>query len=368
MQLPDPERFADGDWPVPDGDPAPDPVRLALVGLGEFTTGWVAPSAAASRYTTVGAVVSGSPDVAARAAETHDATALSYEAFADGTATDDYDAVYVSTPNATHTDHVRTAAAQGKAVLCEKPVAATLEGARTVRDVCAEAGVPLQVAYRLQTDPVVRWARAAVRAGAVGEPVHARGTMGQDLFEQVSPDPDQWRLDHDLSGGAALIDLGLYPLNTTRFLVDRDPTAVTATTASPDDRFADVDQHVAFTLAFGDGLQAAHTASQLSARADHLELVGTAGRLVLEPAFFGDVTARLERPDREVTVAFPEVNEMRRQLEYFGAHVIRGADPEPDGDHALVDAAVVDACYRAARTGERVAVPAMDQDQDQDRD
>jgi len=351
MDLPPVAPHRDRAWTTSDRDP----VAIAFVGLGAFTTDWVLPSAAAADGVTVGAVVSGSPGTADRVASEYDATALTYADYADGEARDAYDAVYVATPNATHLDHVDTAARHGKAVLCEKPVETTADRARRLRDVCADAGVVLQVAYRLQVDPVVRWARAVVDAGVLGTPVHAQGTMSQDLFTAIGPDPDQWRLDTDLAGGCALIDLGIYPLNTLRFLTGQDPRRVQATTQSPDPRFADVDQDVAATLSFEDGLVAAITASQLSARGDHLHLAGTDAALVLEPAFFGDVTATVVGPEDTRTVTL-DTNEMQRQLEYFAAHVRTGELPEPDGDHALVDAATIDAAYDSAATGDAVAV------------
>lgn len=347
MDLPRIDRFRRRDWE----EPATGTVELALIGLGEFTREWVAPSVAASEYASIGAVVSGSPEIADGVAETYDARVLSYETFLAGEATEAYDAVYVATPNATHPRYVRAAADQHRPVLCEKPLAATLEEARDIVNICTNADVMLQVAYRLQTDPVVRWARSVIRSGAIGPPRHAQATMAQNLFEAVSTDPEQWRLDPDVSGGGALIDLGIYPLNTLRFLCETDPLRVMAMTDSDDDRFEAVDERVALSLRFEGGLQAACTASQYSARGDHLELIGEEGRLTLSPAFFGDVTARIERGDRSVEVTFPEVNEMREQLDYFASHVLRGATPEPDGQHGLVDLATIDAAYQSARKG-----------------
>lgn len=352
MDLPDFGAFRQQDWHAPvDGV-----LDLAVVGLGEFTRDWVIPSAVAAEHTAVGAVVSSSPERARDIGDTHDAVSMDYAEFEAGEYEETYDAVYVATPNATHQRYVESAAEQGKAVLCEKPLAATLGGARAIRDVCREQGVTLQVAYRLQTDPVIRWARAVIRAGAIGTPRHAVGTMAQDLFVEVSSDPDQWRLASALSGGAALIDLGIYPLNTTRFLTDNDPIAVSAATDRTDERFQDVDEHVSFIVEYEGGLQASFTASQQSARGDHLSVYGSDGHLSLEPAFFGEVTATLERDDEIVEQSIPDLNEMQEQLEYFASHVLRGIEPEPDGDHGVRDMAALSAGYESARRQERVSV------------
>jgi xylose dehydrogenase (NAD/NADP) len=65
--------------------------------------------------------------------------------------------------------------------------------------------------------------------------------MTQQLLKFI-PDPNQWRLDPEISGGGAAMDIGLYPLNTTRFLLDEDPTAVTAVTNQRHEEFDEVDE------------------------------------------------------------------------------------------------------------------------------
>jgi xylose dehydrogenase (NAD/NADP) len=342
------EEYDGRDWFAPEADP----LRFALVGLGGFTQDWILPAVEASDLARTTCLVSGSPGKADRVAAEYDVDhALTYEEFTAGTAADAYDAVYVCTPNATHLEYVRAAAAAGKHVLCEKPMEATLGRAEDLVAVCEDEGVTLMVAYRLQVNPVVRWLREVVRGGALGDPVHVRGTMGQDIFEMVSPDRDQWRLDDDLSGGAALIDLGIYPLNATRFLLDADPVAGGARTASENDAFADVDEHVGFVVEFDDGTLGSYTASQQSLTTSSLQITGTAGELTLEPAYFGHVEVTLRTETATTTLDAGEENEMRREFDYFGSCVHRGERPEPDGEHALADMRAITGLYDAADTG-----------------
>jgi len=136
--------------------------------------------------------------------------------------------VYVATPNATHLEYVEAAAAQGKAVLCEKPLEATLDRARRLVAACREADAPLMVGYRMQTDPAVRRLRELIEAGVAGDVIHVHATMSQTMLGELDGEEDQWRLDPELSGGGALMDLGVYPLNTTRFALGADPVRVSA--------------------------------------------------------------------------------------------------------------------------------------------
>jgi xylose dehydrogenase (NAD/NADP) len=351
------EAFEARDWAV-EGVAEEGPLRFALLGLGLFTRNSVLPAIEDSDLATASCLVSGSREKAERvAAEAGADHALTYEEYHEGAASDGYDAVFVCTPNALHLEAVETAADLGKAVLCEKPMAATVEGAEGIVAACADADVPLMIAYRMQTDPGVRWARELVRDGYVGEPIHARGSMSQRLFGVREDDPGQWRLDPDLAGGSSLIDLGIYPINTLRFLVDADPEAVQAIQRSPDDPFAGVDEHVSFEARYGDGTLLAGTASQNAYEEGHLHLTGSEGELALESAFMGPVRVRVDGDHGEARVGFEDVDEVFEELEYFATCVLAGRDPHPDGEHGLVDMQTIAAMYRSAETGERVEVP-----------
>ncbi|MFC6725921.1 D-xylose 1-dehydrogenase Gfo6, partial [Halobium palmae] len=274
-----------------------------------------------------------------------------------------YDAVYVCTPNARHLPHARTAAERGKAILCEKPMEATAERAADL--VSAAEGVPLMIAYRMQTDPSVCRMRELVADGAVGDPVAVHGHMSQQMLDVVSGDPDQWRLDPELAGyGATVMDLGIYPLNTARFVLDADPTSVTAQMRSEDPAFREVpDQHATYTIEFDDGTYAACTASQHAHLSGHLRFVGTEGELLLEPTFLGEAPQTLTlRTEGGRSVALDDGrreiydDEMTEEFDYFADRVLRDAPILPDGEHGLVDMRTLAAVYEAAETGGTVAV------------
>lgn len=341
--LPSVERFRSRDWlsTEPEGR-----VRFALVGLGGFTREWIIPSVAESPFAETTCLVSGDADKADRIARERDVDrAVTYDAFLDGAADDAYDAVYIATPNALHLPYAEHAAAAGKHVLCEKPMEATADRAEAMVEACEDAGVTLMIAYRLQFNPVVRWVRHLVREGHLGTPVHARGAMSQDVFEMIGPDPDQWRLDPEMSGGAALADLGLYPLNTTRFLLDADPETVTAQVRNRHEAFDGVDETVAFTVGYDDGTLGAYAASQRASLGSHLHVTGTEGSVRLDPVFFGEVEATVTTDDGTVTLAPGEGNEMREEFDYFATRVLTDSPVAPDGAHGLHDMETIGRLY-----------------------
>ena len=337
-----------------------EPVRFATIGLGWWTRNEAIPAFEQSDLATMTVGVSRSAENANALADDHDMIerGISVEEFHDGVAADEYDAVYICTPNATHPDLVTTAAALGKDVLCEKPMAATSDGAREMVEFCDEHGVTLMIAYRMQTEPAVRRAREFIREGVIGDPIQVHGHMS-DRVPDLFPDPDHWRLDPSLSGGATLIDIGLYPLNTTRFLLDADPTEGYAETFADHEWFEGLDEHVTFSVTFGESVSGAFTVSHNAHPSSHLQVIGSEGEVRLEPAFFTDEDRRLRVTTEEAnsTIEFDQVNQMVEEFDYV-AHCIRtGTEPVPNGRHGLRDIEVMEALYRSAETGARVDLP-----------
>lgn len=343
------EGYDDRDWQTTEEGT----IRFALVGLGWWTTDVVIPAIRDTDLCETTVVVSSSTEKATRLADEHDIdNGLTYEEFHDGAATDAYDAVYIGTPNAYHLEHAEAAAAHEKAVLCEKPMEATVERAETMVETFEDADVPLMVAYRMHTDPAVRRARELVEAGFLGDPVHVYGNNSQRLLEMI-PDENQWRLDPEISGyGTSVMDLGIYPLNTARYLLRLEPKRVSAEMASLADPFADVpDERSAFRVTFEDEVQMVGGASQNAHEDTHLKLVGTDGIIELAPAFHGEAELHLRRDDVSVTVTHESMDatgEMREEFDYFADRVLTDEEIFADGRHGLEDMRLIESIHEAA--------------------
>lgn len=351
MNLEIPTRLErDWDRPVENA-----PLRFAVVGLGGFARMTALPAIADSDYCTTTAVVSGSPEKAALVSDEFDAEyVLTYDEFTDGIDSDAYDAVYIVTPNALHLQHVETAAEYGKAILCEKPLEATVERAKKIVKICEEADVPLMAAYRMHTSRSIRWIRRQVKAGIIGDPVQIHGEFSFPLL--ANGDPDQWRINHELSGGGALMDIGVYPMNTSRFVLDADPVAVSGTTHTINPPFEGVDEHVSFQLEFPDAVTASCTASFNAASVSRFAITGTEGRIVVEPVFGVNddcqVTVKTEDGTIEFNTNAP--HEVREEFDYFATAILTDMEIGPDGRHGLMDVCIAEAIYESNETSERV--------------
>jgi len=339
-------------------------LRVAMIGLGWWTMEEAMPAVEDSTFCETTVVVSGSEDKAARVRDENESVqvALTYDELIDGEAVEEYDALYVCTPNAYHKEYVEAAADHDKAVLCEKPLEATVERAEEL--VAAAEDIPLMTAYRMQTDPDVRRMRELIREGAIGEPVAVEGHMTQTMLDVVSDDVDQWRVDPDKAGyGATVMDLGIYPLNTARFVLDAEPVAATAMMRTEHKAFSKVpDEHASFTVEYADGTTAAYTASQNAQLSGRFSVIGTEGELTIDPIFLGQTpqTLTLRRGDRTVEIDSGRRDmmgsEMTEEFDYFADRVLREEPIGPDGEHGLLDMRAIKAIYDAAETGERVTV------------
>ena len=349
------QEYANRDW----DDGTTGTVRIALVGLGWFSRDEALPAITDSDYAEVTTTVSGSIEKAREVStEAGARAALTYDEFHDGEASEAYDAVYVCTPNALHLEHVEAAAELGKDVICEKPMEATVERAEAMVEACDDAGVTLMIAYRMHSDPIVRRIRELVADGFVGDVGQIESSFGFTMFASDRDDPDQWRLDPDLAGGGSLYDLGVYPLNTTRFVLDADPVSVQASLTSPHEQFESpvIDEHASFLLEFDGGVQALCRSTYGSFGSNRFVVGGDEGRITIEDAYSngGPRTVILERDGYTARYENVGVNELTEEFDYFAYCCLTGETPNADGEHGLTDMRVLSGVQTSAIDGRRI--------------
>lgn len=347
------ESFPERDWQRDDEGT----VRFAMIGMGWWTTEEAIPAVEESEFCETTVTVSSSVSDPEEVAGTELSDAIDYEEFAAGEASDAYDAVYIATPNALHLDHVRAAAELGKDVLCEKPMEITEERADELTAICEREGVTLMIAYRVQTEPAARRARELLSEGVIGDPVSVHGGMSDDMLSFVE-DENHWRLDPDLSGGCAMIDIGIYPLNTTRFLLERDPVSAYGRTRTDRPEFEGTDEHASFEFEFENEICLTGSVSHSATEESHLRVVGTEGQLLLDRPFFPGRPKKLvvERKGTRSVIEFDQRNQMTEEFDYFAHCLLTGTKPAPDGEHGALDIRAIEAVYESAATGKRVDI------------
>ena len=218
--------------PPPAPLPPAERVGYAIVALGRLSLEEILPAFGECRMSRPVTLISGSPDKARTVARQYGISEEAIHAYAEMEKLREnlaVQAVYVVMPNAMRREYTLRAAAIGRHVLCEKPMANSVAEAREMVEGCAQAGVRLMIAYRCQYEPYNGAAIGIVRSGELGKLRFIEATNVQ----AAGPDP-QWRHVRALAGGGALPDIGLYCLNVTRYLTEEKPSAVSApATAHP---------------------------------------------------------------------------------------------------------------------------------------
>ncbi|MFD1730083.1 Gfo/Idh/MocA family protein [Deinococcus malanensis] len=218
------------DLPLPEAEPQR--VGYAIVGLGQLTVDELVPAVRTSEHAHVVAFVTSETEkglALARAVGLGEDDVYTYDDFEQLTGRKDVDAVYIVLPNALHREYVERAAKIGKHVLCEKPLGMNADDARAMVEACNSAGVLLMTAYRCQYTPEHWAARDAVHSGKLG-----KVKLLDSIHVQVEDDPEAWRLKKELAGGGPLVDVGIYCVNTLRFVLGQEPQWVFAALHQPD--------------------------------------------------------------------------------------------------------------------------------------
>ncbi|PZP46186.1 MAG: gfo/Idh/MocA family oxidoreductase [Azospirillum brasilense] len=337
--------------------PAPRPpgerVGYAIVALGRLSLEEILPAFAECKSAYPAALVTGSPQkgsVVARQYGIPETAVLSYADFETLRDLPSVKAVYVVLPNGMHREYTLRAAAIGKHVLCEKPMANTAAEAREMVDACAKAGVRLMVAYRCQYEPYNRAAIALVRSGELGKLRFIEATNVQ----ANGPGP-QWRYSKALAGGGALPDIGLYCLNATRYITGEEPVEITARRYSPpgDERWKEVEESMSFGLRFPSGVMA-NCLSSYGAFNDKTLRLHFEGGTVEMPDAFSYVGQRMIVSRKSGGVVGQEErkiqhrNQFALEIDHFSERVLADETPHTPGEEGLRDMQLMETVYRAA--------------------
>jgi predicted dehydrogenase len=345
--------------PEPTQEPKPPAARklgLAIVGLGKLAMEEILPAFAKTERCRVAALVTGHPDDKGRTVAQRygvkPAAIYTYDTYDQMRDNPDIDAVYIVLPNSMHAEFTVRAANAGKHVLCEKPMATAAADCRQMIDACARAGKKLMIAYRIQYEPHNTKARDLLHSGQFGK---ARVITSVNTQNQEA---NTWRTVKKLAGGGSLPDIGLYCLNTTRFLLGEEPVEVQAYTFSPpnDPRFKEVEDVMQFTLRFPSGAVLNALSSYSAANKKGYDIIAEKGIITADPAFpyrgLKLKSQQGEKGGKTVTeYDLPDANQFALEMDHFAQAVLDNKPVKTPGEEGLRDQLLMEAIYRSAETG-----------------
>ena len=267
----------------------------------------------------------------------------------------DVDAVYISTTNELHRQQTLAAAAAGKHVLCEKPLALNIDDAMAMVKACREAGVLMATNHHLRNAATHRQIRSLIQQGAIGRPLFAR------VFHAVHLPPhlQGWRLDKPQAGGGVILDITVHDADTLRFLLDAEPVEAVGMTQQADMASQGLEDGVMAVLRFDNGVLAQlHDAFTVKYAGTGIEIHGDAGSIigrdVMTQRPIGTVILSNAEGEAEVPVAHE--NLYVRSVGAFAAALRGEGQPAATGEDGVRSLAAALAVVNACRTGQRTAV------------
>lgn len=265
------------------------------------------------------------------------------------------DAVYISTTNELHLQQALAAIAAGKHVLCEKPLAMSVEDARCMVNAAARAGVQLGTNHHLRNAASHRKIRELVQGGAIGKPLFVR--VNHAVY--LPPSLQGWRINKPEAGGGVILDISVHDADTLRFVLGAEPVSVVATSTASGMAQQGLEDGVMAAIEFDNGVIAQiHDAFTVRYASTGFEVHGMEGSIfgtdVMTQRPIGEIVLRNEQGAH--TVPIDHSNLYVHAIGAFHAAMRGDGWPAATGEDGLRSLATALAIQSACRTGQRTNV------------
>lgn len=347
--------------PTPTPMPPDQRVKYAVVGLGHLALEEIIPAFGSCKKSKLTALVSGSPEKMKKVAAQYGIkteNCYSYQTYDQIKNNPEVDVIYIVLPNALHKEYVIRGAKTGKHILCEKPMAISAKECAEMIDACNAAKVKLMIAYRTQYQPHNRKLREMVQQKVFGNPKFIESSNSQS-----SANPAHWRHKIALAGGGALPDIGLYCLNTNRFILGEEPTEVFAykysTPGNP--LFTEVEELISWQMRFPSGVIASCSADYNVHESRHYRVLCEKGWLNMDKAYAYKgqklMTAKAEgKLEKQEDISLAETDQFATEMDHFSDCILHNKRPFTPGEEGLQDHMLMEAIYQSAREGKPVKI------------
>ncbi|CAN5404238.1 Gfo/Idh/MocA family oxidoreductase [soil metagenome] len=328
-------------------------LNVALVGLGRYA-GILAEGLQQSQYCKLAGIVTGHPAKAATWKKQYgipDNNIYNYDNFDSISKNKDIDLVYIVLPNSMHAEYTIRAARAGKHVICEKPMAISVKECEAMIKACADAKVQLAIGYRLHYEPYNLEIKRLGQQKVFGQVRLIESSLGYK-----TDDPLEWRLQKALSGGGPLMNVGIYCLQSSRYVTGEEPVSVTAQfgpNTNPE-LFKEVEASIFWQLNFPGGA-VSNSSSTYNCQVDRFFASADDGQFELSPGIsYGPFKGKTSNGE----MYFPDNNQQAAQMDGIGKLLLENK-PLPDhitGEEGLKDLKILEAIYEAAGTGRKISL------------
>ena len=321
---------------------------VALVGLGTYSTYELGPSLLETKYCRLAGIVTGTPSKEKIWMEKYKipkTAVYNYDNFDSIIENGDIDIVYVVLPNSMHAEYCIRAAKAGKHVICEKPMAMNVKECDEIIKACKNANVKLSVGYRLHSEPYTQEVKRMVKEKTFGDVQYVSAEAA--YFSDT--DPDQWRLNKALSGGGALMNMGVYAIQAAIYGTGQNPISVRAQEFSTrPEYFKDTDETITAQLEFPNGvLGNIFTSHNVNLNRMHVSC--KKGWFELNPANnYGPLKGWTSSGQE---IKFPHKRQQALQMDDFAKHILKDEINRVPGEMGKRDMIIVEAIYQSIQEG-----------------
>ena len=340
-------------------------LNVAVCGLGNYAN-LIAEGLEVSAYCRLAGIVTGHPEKAEQWQKKYNiptANTYNYQNFDLIANNKEIDLVYVVLPNAMHKEFVIRSAKAGKQVITEKPMATSVKDCEEMIRACKDAKVQLAVGYRLHYEPYHLEIKRLGQEKVFGQVRMIEAGLGYKTYDLSTrdpkfniTDPQEWRLQKKMSGGGPLMDLGIYCVQSSRYVLGEEPVLITAQygTVNDKERFSQVEESISWQMKFPSGAISTCITSY-GFNIDRFFATADEGYFELSPGLsYGPFIGKTSKGD----LHFPIINQQATQLDAI-AKLILENKPLPDhitGEEGMKDIKIIEAIYEAANVSKTISL------------
>jgi 1,5-anhydro-D-fructose reductase (1,5-anhydro-D-mannitol-forming) len=332
-------------------------LKWGIVGASNIAKSWMINAINAQPDAKVVAVYSSSPERAKRfAAET--GIPKFYSSLDTFLGDEEIDAVYIGTRNDQHEAQTMAAAEHGKHVLCDKPLALSVDGARKMIKACADAKVIFATNHHLRSSTIQRKLRALIKDGVIGKPLAIRS-----FFAVLLPEENRgWRTESAEAGAGVVLDISVHVADTLRFVLDDDVEEVVAFSTNQGIAAPSIEDGVMGVMRFRSGvLGQFHDSFTIGHDLTGLQIHGTEGSLYAEENLLqrpnGRIYLQKNGNKQEISVG-PIENHYEFLIHEFIEAVHGRGRPFASGEDGMKSVAIAAAILESSRTKRAVTLSA----------
>jgi xylose dehydrogenase (NAD/NADP) len=271
----------------------------------------------------------------------------SYEAML---ADPDVDVIYNPLPNGLHMEWTVKAAQAGKHVLCEKPLAITVEEVDAITAAAQQAGVVVMEAFMYRHHPQTLKVKELVESGAIGKLQLIRGSFTFNISDE-----NDVRLNSSLSGGS-IWDIGCYPISYARLIIGAEPLEVFGWQITG--ARSGVDETFIGQMSFVNNLYAQFDSGFRTPRRSHIELVGSEGAMMVPQPFQPYVNEKiiLKNGEKEEVITIPGEDLYLGEVENMADAILDGRPTRVSLADSRSNVATIKALLRSAQEGKPITM------------